>query len=160
LDRAPREGMESSYIEKLWAFLEKLVGMGNSRNNKISSIDIFYNGRETECNCGAIILAEDASADTEEKLNEPCNCRGAQGIVVFQEAKAAVTLRGIIKNHKNLHMDGQTEQRGYAAKRSIKLCETCCFNNRKIKCTTVKPVANPNQDDNDVETDEEGTVAL
>ena len=159
LDRAPREGMETSYIEKLWVFLERLAGMGNSINNKISRIDIFYNGRETECNCGAIIPPEEAAADTEEKLNEPCNCRGAQGIVVFQEAKAAVILRGIIKNHKNLHMDGQTEQRGYAAKRSIKLCETCCFNNRKIKCTTVKPVASPNQD-NDVETDEEGTADL
>ena len=64
LDRAPREGMESSYIEKLWAFLENLAGMRNSINNKISRIDIFYNGRETECNCGAIILADGAAADT------------------------------------------------------------------------------------------------
>ena len=159
LDRAPREGTESSYIEKLWVFLERLAGMGNSLNNKISKIDIFYNGRETECNCGAIILVDGASEDTEEKLNEPCSCRGAQGIVVFQEARAAVILRGIIKNHKNLHADGQTEQRGYAATRSIKLCETCCFNNRKIKCSTVRPVENPNQDVGD-ETDEEGTADL
>ena len=122
LDRAPREGTESSYIEKLWSFLERLVGMGNSVNNKISRIDIFYNGRNTECECGAILPTVGANADTEEKLREPCTCRGAQGIVEFQAAKAAVILRDIIKTHKNLHRDGQKEQVGYAADKNIELC--------------------------------------
>ena len=147
LDMAPREGTETSYIEKLWLFLEKLVGMGNSVNNKIARIDIFYNGRVKECECGAVLPTQGATAETEEKLREPCNCRGAQGIVVFQVPKAAVVLREIIKTHKNLHRDGQTEQVGYAADKSIELCETCCFNNRKLKSTTAKPVENPGEDD-------------
>ena len=160
LDRAPREGTESSYIEKLWSFLERLVGMGNSVNNKISRIDIFYNGRNTECECGAILPTVGANADTEEKLREPCTCRGAQGIVEFQVAKAAVILRGIIKTHKNLHRDGQKEQVGYAADKSIELCETCCFNNKKIKCTTVRPVEHPEEENEGVDTEEESSADI
>jgi hypothetical protein len=141
LDKAPRQGEEPTYIRKLWVFLEKLVGSDSSLNNKIIKIDIFYNGRGSECDCGAIISKEGASVDTEERLREPCSCRGAQGIVVFEEPKAAKVLRNVIKEHKKLHWDGHLTEHKVRADQSIHFCEVCCLDNKKIKCTTVRPVA-------------------
>ena len=161
LDRAPREGTEPNYIERLWRFLEKLVARGSTTvNNKIAKIDIIYNGRESGCNCGAIIYKEGATHDTEERLAEPCTCRGAQGIVVFEVPKAAVVLRNIIKTHRELHKDGQRSDKGVAKDGSIHFCETCCFDNRKIKSTTVKPVASTEEVSSGEETVEEGTLDI
>ena len=159
LDRTPREDTADTYIKGLWLFVEKLVGIEPTINNKVRRIDIIYNGRDSECGCGAIIPAEEASADTTEKLREPCRCRGAQGIILFETTKAATVFRNVIKTHKGLHQDGQLDEQGLGADRSIILCEICCFRNRKIKCTTVKPVATDNDDSGD-ETEEENTADI
>ena len=133
LDRAPRTGEESTYIQRLWQFIEKLVGSLTPVNHKIVKIDIIYNGRDLECSCGAILPPEGAEMDVKEKLREPCSCRGAQGIIVFEEPKAAKVFRGIIKTHKELHRDGQKSEEGVATDRSIQFCEVCCIDNKKIK---------------------------
>ena len=96
---------------------------------QIVKIDIIYNGRELECSCGAILPPEGAEMDVKEKLREPCSCRGAQGIIVFEEPKAAKVFRGIIKTHKELHRDGQKSEEGVATDRSIQFCEVCCIGN-------------------------------
>ena len=47
LDRTPREDTADTYIKGLWLFVEKLVGIEPTINNKVRRIDIIYNGRDS-----------------------------------------------------------------------------------------------------------------
>ena len=143
LENPPKEG-DNDEISKLWRFIMKFVGA--SHNNKIKSIEVFYNGLEAGCNCGAIVVPADPTNRKPDRLGEPCSCRGARAIVVFEDPQAANVLKNLINVHRTLHTQGVKHEEKVNEDGSVNFCEICCYNSKRLRSVTARPVPPTEQD--------------
>ena len=151
LDSPPKKE-DNDEISTLWRVIEKFVGA--TANHKVKSIDVYYSGSEEGCECGAIVVPADLVKGEPEKLGEPCSCRGAKAIVVFEDPQAASVFKDLINVHRKLHPQGVKEDK-VNADGSVNFCPMCCYNSKRLRSVTTKPVPQTDQElDQDSVTDE------
>ena len=129
LEREPSGKELESEHGKLWNFFQQLVG--HEPHDKILQIEVCLEpNSKTKCDC-------DAEHPTEQdKLQQPCTCKGASGIITFRKDSTSKCLKEQLKKHKNLHPQGDVSKN---ADGTLNMCELCCYNNKIVRHIRDRP---------------------